>query len=506
MAGPSPSHASGAQRYLGKSIPAERRPWVLAAAILVSSMGFIDGTVVSIATPAIRAALDATLVQALWFSSAYMLPVAALILVGGAAGDRFGTDRVILAGLVVFMLASLAATVAWNAESFILSRIIKGAGAALIIPGALAMIARAYPPEIRGRAIGVWAAASAITTALGPIIGGLLLEIGWPGAWRLIFAINLPLGALALWMLIVKVGRVPAKDNVSLDVPGAILSIIALGAGAFALSRLGETDVVVAPFAVVAVAAAVAFLFWEARTAAPMVPLGLFRHRVFASANILTFLLYFSLSAVLFYLPMTVISAWDISALEAAAAFAPLPVFIGALSTTVGTWADRVGPRPLLTAGAALAALSFAVMAWTVPLRAYWAVVLPLNCVLALGMALVVSPLSTSVMGAVDEELSGLASGINNAVSRVAGLVAVAAMGGLAAIVYARAGGAMSFGAIGGDEAHRAATEDGFQAILTILAILCVMAALVAWSGLKPRSKARDDTRATSRDREREAR
>ena len=499
MAFKSPPRAPQAQRYLGKSIPAERRLWVLATAILVSAMGFIDGTVVSIATPAIRAALDATLVQALWFSSAYMLPLASLILVGGAAGDRFGTDRVILAGLIVFMVASAAATLAPNAETFILSRVVKGAGAALIIPGALAMIARAYPPEIRGRAIGQWAAASAITTALGPIIGGALLDIGWPPAWRLIFAINLPLGCIALWMLMAKVGRVPAKDGVGLDVPGAVLSIIALGSGAFALSRLGETDVVVTPFAIIGVLAAVAFVMWERAAPYRMVPLALFRHRTFAAANLLTFLLYFALSAVLFYLPMTVISAWEVSALEAAAAFAPLPVFIGALSTKVGAWSDRIGPRPLIAAGAALAALAFLAMALTVPLRAYWTVVLPINCVLALGMALVVSPLSTSVMGAVDAELSGLASGINNAVSRVAGLVAVAAMGGLAAIVYARAGGGQSFGEIGGDEVHRAATDAGFQATLYVLAVMSALAAWVAWSGLRPESRAPADKDATSR-------
>ncbi|MEM9969790.1 MAG: MFS transporter [Pseudomonadota bacterium] len=490
MASTSPPRAPQAQRYLGKSIPAERRPWVLAASILVSAMGFIDGTVLSIATPAIREALDATLVQALWFSSAYMLPVAALILVGGAAGDRFGTDRVILVGLAVFMVASVATALAWNAEVFIVSRVAKGAGAALIIPGALAMIARAYPPDIRGRAIGQWAAASAITTALGPILGGALLEAGSDNAWRLIFAINLPLGALAWWMLVAKVGRVPAKDGVALDVPGAVLSVVALGAGAFALSRLGEADARVAPFAITAVIAAALFLAWEARTPHAMVPLSLFRHRTFTAANLLTFLLYFALSAVLFYLPMTVISAWEISTLSAAAAFAPLPVFIGALSTRVGVWSDKIGPRPLISVGAALTGVAFLAMALTLPLRAYWSVVLPLNCLLALGMALVVSPLSTSVMGAVDEELSGLASGINNAVSRAAGLVAIPAMGGLAAIVYARASGTESFGELGGDAAHRAATDAGFQAMLLILAALSALASLTARWGIAPKERA----------------
>ncbi len=492
--------APQAQKYLGRSIAAEKRGWVLVTAILISSMGFIDGTIVTIAATTIRVALDATFVQSLWFSSGYMLPLSALILVGGAAGDRFGTDRVILAGLIVFMAASIAATFAPNAETFILSRFVKGAGAALMIPGALAMIARAYPPDIRGRAIGQWAAASAITTALGPIIGGLLLEIDWPGAWRLIFAINIPFGLLALWMLMKKVGRIPSKPGAGLDWIGAFLSIVALGASAYALSRLRVVDAVLAPYFIASVIAAILFLWWERRAAHPMVPLSLFGHRAFRAANVLTFLLYFALSAVMFYLPMTIISAWSVRPLEAAAAFAPLPVFIGALSTTVGGWSDKYGPRILITLGALLTAVAFALLSWTVPLRSYWTVVLPLNCILALGMAFVVSPLSTSVMGAVDSELSGLASGINNAVSRAAGLFGVAAMGGLAAIVYESAGGSLSFGRIALDDAHRAATDAGFQAILNILAIMALFAAWVAWSGLKSGSTAPVDTHATSHD------
>ena len=236
-----------------------------------------------------------------------------------------------------------------------------------------------------------------------------------------------------------------------------------------------------------------------------MMPLGIFGNRVFSSANASTFCLYFSLSAILFYLPMTVITAWDVSEISAAAAFAPLSVFIGLLSATVGRLSDRYGPGPLVAAGALLAAVAFAALALTVPLRNYWGIVLPLNALLGLGMALVVSPLSTAVMGATGPDSAGLASGVNNAVSRMAGLIAVASMGSLAAIAYSTAGGTGSFGETGGDAAHRAATDAGFQAILWATAVLSLASALIAWRWITPDDTARGDKGATSHDPEREA-
>ncbi len=463
------------------------RPWILTASILVSALGFIDGSVVSIAIPAMRETLGADLAQAQWISNAYMLPLSALILVGGAAGDRYGIARVLMAGLLVFMAASVLSAIATSPEALIAGRALKGAGAALMVPGSLALIARAYPAETRGRAIGTWAAASAVTTAVGPVLGGAALSLGSPEAWRVIFALNVPFGLLVIWILRTRVGNDPVRSTDPLDWTGAVLATLALGLGAYALTQLGEEGGIgPLPLAIGSVLAGAGFLLWQARAAHPMMPLDLFRNRVFASANALTFLLYFALGAVLFYLPMHVISAWNVTELEAAAAFAPLSVFIGALSARVGALADKHGARPLIALGSLIVGLSFVILGLTTPLRAFWTIVLPINCLMGFGMALVVGPLSTAVMGSVPDARSGAASGINNAVSRMAGLVAVAAMGSLAAVVYGGTGGDLSFGATNTSEAHIMASDAAFSAVAIVTGVLALFSAVVAWVGLKP--------------------
>ena len=471
---------------------ARDRRFMLIAAILTSALGFIDGSVVSIALPAMRASLDATLAEAQWINNAYMLPLSALILVGGAAGDRFGVSRVLVAGLGLFLVASVLTALAPTAPTLIAGRALKGVGAALMVPGSLALIARAYPRDQRGWAIGVWAAASAVTTALGPILGGLVLETGADWAWRAIFAVNLPLGALAIWLLRTRTRNDVGREDATLDWPGAMLATLALGALAWALTRLGGQGdrEMTLWLGVLGCLAAMAFLFRQARAPNPMMPLGLFRSRMFSAANIVTFALYFALSAVLFYQPMTVIAAWGVSEIAAAAGFAPLSVFIGGLSGPVGRLADRVGPRPLVAGGAALVALAFAGLGATAGLRAYWSTVLPLNALMGLGMAFVVGPLSTAVMAAAPDALLGAASGVNNAVSRIAGLVAVAVMGSLAALVYAAAGGALSFAEAGGDAAHLLATDRAWAAICWTTAALAALASAVAWVGLRDQSGA----------------
>ena len=467
------------------------RPWILGAAILVSALGFIDGTVVSIAIPAIRETLGATLVQAQWISNAYMLPLSALILVGGVAGDRFGIARTLMIGLVLFMAASVLSALAPSPEVLIAGRALKGIGAALMVPGSLALIARAYPADIRGKAIGTWAAASAVTTAVGPVLGGAILSFGSPEAWRLIFAINLPLGAVAIWMLVTHVGRDPARDIGPLDWPGAVLATASLGLGAYALSALGTNGEPLVPpgaVALAAIAAGIGFLLRQANARNPMMPLDLFRNRIFSAANILTFFLYFALSALLFYLPMTVIAAWGVSEIATTVAFLPLSVFIGALSTRVGEWADDHGPRLLITLGAAIVSVSFLGLGATAHLRSFWGLVVPLTSLMGLGMALVVGPLSTAVMGAVPDARSGAASGVNNAVSRVAGLVAVAAMGSFASVVYSASGGEASFGAISDLPGHDLASDRAFAAVAYVTGALALVSSLAAWMGLKPQS------------------
>lgn len=464
---------------------AKRRRLILTAAILASALGFIDGTVVAIAMPAIRETLGASLSDAQWISNSYMLTLSALILVGGAFGDRFGLARIFAGGIALFVLASIACALSPDPEFLIFARAIQGIGAAFMVPGSLAIIARAYPREERGRAIGIWAAASAMTTALGPVLGGLALTLAGPEAWRWIFAINLPLGALALWLLRRAVQHDRSHPERPVDLPGAALAIIGLGLVSWALTGIEPGESAPWPLFAMGLGVLAVFLAFEARSSHPMMPLGLFANIGFAAANLLTFTLYFGLSAVLFFLPMVVIAGWGISEINAAAAFVPLSVFIFALSGPVGKWADVIGPGPLIAAGSALVAVGYGALALTFAEQEFWFRVLPAMILVGIGMAFVVGPLSTAVMAAADEDTSGTASGINNAVARIAGLVAVAAIGSLAAVLYARAGGPASFGAAAPGEAHLFAMNSAFTAIAWITAALSAVSAVIAGLGIR---------------------
>ena len=459
----------------------EARKFILIAAILASALGFIDGTLVAIALPAMRDGLNASLVQAQWINNGYLLPLSALILLGGALGDRFGLARVFAAGIAGFVLASLACALAPTPETLITARVLQGIGAAVMVPGSLALIARAYPEEERGRAIGIWAAASALTTALGPILGGLVLSIGGPETWRLLFAINLPLGGLAFWMILTKVAADPARPDHPLDLLGAMLITGTLGLIALGLTGASEGHAVNWTPALAGAVLFLGFLAWEARSRYPMVPLDLFKNASFSAANAATFLIYFALSTVMFFLPMTLIAGWGLPEIMASAAFAPLSVFIPLLSTKAGAWADDYGPGPLIALGGGLVALSFVCLAITTPMQNFWALTLPSTALMGLGMALVVAPLSTAIMGAVPSERSGTASGINNAVSRVAGLVAVAVMGTLAGTLYAGAGGSGSFGAFSDTAGHADAMNAAFAVLCWITAALTALGAVGAY-------------------------
>ncbi|WP_253913161.1 MFS transporter [Pseudoruegeria sp. HB172150] len=476
--------------------PARRR-LLLIAAILASAMGFIDGTVVAIAMPAMRETLGATLAQAQWISNAYMLTLSALILSGGAAGDRFGLARVFSIGIAVFMAASLACAAAPSSGFLIAARAVQGFGAALMVPGSLALIARAYPEAERGRAIGIWAAASSLTTALGPVIGGAVLSFGGPEMWRAIFAVNLPIGIAALWLIRRAVNEDTGQPGQPIDYAGSVLAVLGLGLLAWSLSAGGSAAQRLA-FAASGLAALTLFVRTERRAPAPMLDLTLFRNRSFSAANLLTFCLYFALSAILFFLPMTVIAAWGVTELEATAAFAPLSVFIASLSSTAGRLSDRFGPGPPIAAGSALVALAYAGLGLTTHLMRFWDIVVPLMCLMGLGMSLVVAPLSAAVMQGIAEHRTGAASGVNNAVARIAGLVAVAAMGTVASVAYATVmvavappdyAGPGSFGAPGTDPAHLAASNGAFAAVALITALLATASALIAWLGLDRRRR-----------------
>ena len=461
----------------------ESRPWILTAAILASAMGFIDGSVTAIALPAMREGLDATLAQGTWINNAYLLPLSALILVGGSIGDRYGVARVFMAGIAVFVAASVAVALAPSAEFLIGARVLKGVGAALMVPGSLAIIAKAYPREDRGRAIGVWAAASAVTTALGPVLGGALLSALGPEAWRIVFALNLPLGLFALWILTRRVGQDRPSSDDAVDWLGGALATVGLGLLAWSLTALqSEGGAPIPPWlmAVLGLAALGALLAVERGARHPMMPLRLFADRGFSAANVATFLLYFGLTSVLFYLPQTVIAGWGRSEAEMSLIFIPFSALMATLGPVAGRMSDRVGAGPLIGFGASIVAVAFAGLGWLAPRQEFWWHVLPLMTLMGLGMSFVVSPLSAAVMAAVDDASTGAASGINNAVSRMAGLVSVAAMGAVVAFAYGGADGPATFGLPSDAAGHAEAMDAALRAVLFICAGLCAAAAATA--------------------------
>lgn len=479
--------------------PKGQRRYVLMAAILASSLGFIDGSIVAIAIPAIRSSLGASLAEAQWIANSYALMLSALILTGGAAGDRFGLRRTFIAGILVFVAASLICAVAPDSPFLIAARGLQGVGAAFMIPGSLAIIAKAYPKEERGRAIGIWAASSGLTTALGPILGGVILSTFGEGTWRAVFAVNLPLGALAIALLLRVPADAPSRSR-ALDLPGVALATIAFGGISYGLSAAGgEQGGTGSGFALAAAGAGavalILFLVWELRQPEPMIKLSLFRSPIFSGVNAATFLLYFALSGILFYLPMLLIAGWGIDEATTGFVFLPLSGAIALLSGPAGRLADVTGPRLPISVGSLVVGVAFAGLAATAGagMHHFWSIVFPLMVLMGFGMAFVVSPLSTAVMTSVADEDTGAASGINNAVSRIAGLIAVAALGSVAAYRYGVVLGntgekVPGFGepasALPPDlEAARIAASDAaFSWLAWVVAALCVLAAAVAWA------------------------
>lgn len=403
---------------------------VLAAAIVGSSMTFMDGTVVNVALPVLRERLHATAAQVQWIVEAYMLFLASLILLGGALGDRWGRRRVFAAGVALFAAASAWCGMTPNVEQLIVARGVQGIGAALLVPGSLALISANFSKRNRGRAIGTWAAFTAIASGVGPIVGGWLVQAV---SWRWIFFLNLP---LALVVLAVTWWRVPeSRDESSplrLDLAGAVLATLGLFGLVFGLIEGGSSGFsggrVLLSLAFGA-AGLVAFAVVEARRREPMVPPALFRSRTFAGANLLTLFLYCALGATMFVLPFNLIQVHKYSVVEAAAALLPFVAVMSLLSRWSGGLMDRYGSRLPLTVGPLIAACGFALFTRAAHGGGYWSAVFPAVLVLSLGMAVTVAPLTTAVMTSVDESRAGLASGINNAVSRLAALLAVALAG-----------------------------------------------------------------------------
>lgn len=415
--------------------PTQKR-WVLAAAIFGSSLAFVDGTVVNVALPAIQRDLSASVYQAQWVVESYALLLAALLLVGGSLGDRIGRRRVFLLGVGIFAAASIACALSQDVHQLIAARAVQGFGGALLVPGSLALISAAFTKDERGKAFGTWAAFSGVASAAGPLVGGWLIDnFSW--AWA--FAVNIPVAVVVLAITWARVPETAPAHDTRLDIPGALLATLGLGGIVFAFieapTRGWQSGAVLVALAI-GIASLVAFVFAERMHPSPMLPLHLLRNRNFAAANLLTLLLYGALGGGLFFMPLNLIQVQGLSATAAGAALLPFVFTLFVLSRWAGSLVDRRGARTPLLVGPLIAAAGYALLAVPGQSASYWTGFLPGIAVLGVGMSIAIAPLTTTVMNAVDSESAGLASGVNNAMSRVAGLLAIAVFGWLMASVF----------------------------------------------------------------------
>ncbi|GAB4547741.1 MAG: MFS transporter [Anaerolineae bacterium] len=414
--------------------------WILVATILPSSMGFIAGTALNIALPALQQELGALASDVIWIVNAYTLLLSALILLGGSLGDRLGRKRVFMVGIAIFTVTSFLCGFANSVGLLIALRLLQGIGGALMVPGSLAILSVAFPPNQRGRAVGTWSTFSAIVTVLGAPLGGLLAGLG---QWRLVFFINVPLGILALFVLNRYVSE--SKDETTppqLDYLGALLIVLALAGltyGFTELPNLGFSALAIQFALVGGVVAFLLFMVWEARTQHPLVPLKLFRSKTFTGTNLLTLLIYATIGVFPVLLPLNIIQVQGYPEAIAGLVTLPFGIVLALMGRFSGQLLDRIGSRIPLVLGSAITGIGYVLLAangLTTGPDSYWGTFFPAIMALGLGMGFIVAPLTTTVMNAAPSEAVGTASGINNAVARIAGVLALAVFGAVTLTLF----------------------------------------------------------------------
>lgn len=461
--------------YVDYATPAGRA--VVIATTLGSGLTLLDGTVVNVALRSIGDDLDASLAELQWITNGYLLSLAGLILLGGALGDRYGRRRVFVIGTIWFALASLLCGMAPNPETLIAARVLQGVGAALLMPGSLAILQGVFAPEDRGRAIGAWSGLGGISAAVGPFVGGALVQYA---SWRWIFLINLPLAVLTVVLAQRCVPETRDPDAPPrFDIPGAVLASAALAGVTYALIEWGSS--LALPAAVTGLVCAVVFLVVEQRSAHPMMPLELFGSRLFSAANVMTLLVYAALGAVLFFLVLQLQTVAGYGPLAAGVSTLPITLCMLFLASWAGALSTRIGPRtpmtvgPLVMAGGTLLLLA---VDDDTSASTYWVDVFPGLTVFGLGLALMVAPLTATVLAAAPDRHAGIASGINNAVARAGSLLAVAAL-------------PLAVGLGGGDYENPVVFDDGYRLAVVICAALLAVGGLTSWATIRtPRQPA----------------
>ncbi|NUS73183.1 MAG: DHA2 family efflux MFS transporter permease subunit [Corynebacteriales bacterium] len=450
----------------GLRLSERRGRFVLLATVLGSGIAFLDATVINVALPAIGEGTNASLAGLQWTVNGYALALAALILLGGALGDRFGRRRLFIIGTAWFALASLLCGLAPNVELLIGARILQGIGGALLTPSSLALLQGSFAPAERARAIGLWSGLSGIASALGPIVGGWLVDAG---SWRWVFILNVPLAVLVIALAVFHVPeRRESTASGTFDYVGSVLAAVGLAGVSYALIAAAEPGTPILLPALLGIFALVAFVIAERTLRTPMLPPFIFASRQFTGANLVTLAVYAALSGMFFFLVLDLQLVVGFSALKAGSALLPVTAMMLLLSEPAGRWAAKIGPRIPMTIGPAICAMGVVMLTRIDAQATYLLDVLPGVSVFGVGLAITVAPLTTAVLAAVEDRHAGIASGINNAAARTAGLLAVAALPLLSGL--------------SSDEYRQpAAFHDSFQLALWISAALLVLGAILAW-------------------------